>query len=319
MSMLPRLKPRSYYDLVIQIAVVRPGPIQGDMVHPYLNRRNGLEDVHYPSSEVREVLERTLGVPIFQEQVMQLAIVAAGFSGGEADQLRRAMAAWKRRGGLEPYKEKLIKGMLKRGYELEFAEQLFKQIKGFGDYGFPESHSASFALIAYISSWLKYYHPAAFCCALLNSQPMGFYMPAQLISDAKRHGVEILPIDINRSYLDSTLEFDNTFERINPYDEMTSKPALRIGFRMVKGLSENASLSIVKARQAGQFSDIQELVFRCRINKRDLESLAAADALSALSGDRHRAFWQASAIDKISDDFSSSFFQTKDLLKTIST
>ena len=319
MSMLPRLKPRSYYDLVIQIAVVRPGPIQGDMVHPYLNRRNGQEDVHYPSSEVREVLERTLGVPIFQEQVMQLAIVAAGFSGGEADQLRRAMAAWKRRGGLEPYKEKLIKGMLKRGYELEFAEQLFKQIKGFGDYGFPESHSASFALIAYISSWLKYYHPAAFCCALLNSQPMGFYMPAQLISDAKRHGVEILPIDINRSYLDSTLEFDSTFERINPYDEMTSKPALRIGFRMVKGLSENASLSIVKARQAGQFSDIQELVFRCRINKRDLESLAAADALSALSGDRHRAFWQASAIDKISDDFSNSFFQTKDLLKTIST
>ena len=165
MSMLPRLKPRSYYDLVIQIAVVRPGPIQGDMVHPYLNRRNGQEDVHYPSSEVREVLERTLGVPIFQEQVMQLAIVAAGFSGGEADQLRRAMAAWKRRGGLEPYKEKLIKGMLERGYEQEFAEQLFKQIKGFGDYGFPESHSASFALIAYISSWLKYYHPAAFCCA----------------------------------------------------------------------------------------------------------------------------------------------------------
>ena len=315
MSMLPRLKPRSYYDLVIQIAVVRPGPIQGDMVHPYLNRRNGLEDVHYPSSEVREVLERTLGVPIFQEQVMQLAIVAAGFSGGEADQLRRAMAAWKRRGGLEPYKEKLIKGMLKRGYELEFAEKLFKQIKGFGDYGFPESHSASFALIAYISSWLKYYHPAAFCCALLNSQPMGFYMPAQLISDAKRHGVEILPIDINRSYLDSTLEFDSTFERINPYDEMTSKPALRIGFRMVKGLSENASLSIVKARQAGQFSDIQELVFRCRINKRDLESLAAADALSALSGDRHRAFWQASAIDKISDDFSGSFFSNERFVK----
>ena len=229
---------------------------------------------------------------------MQLAIVAAGFSGGEADQLRRAMAAWKRRDGLEPYKEKLIKGMLKRGYELEFAEKLFKQVKGFGDYGFPESHSASFALIAYISSWLKYYHPAAFCCALLNSQPMGFYMPAQLISDAKRHGVEILPIDINRSYLDSTLEFDSTFERINPYDEMTSKPALRIGFRMVKGLSENASLSIVKARQAGQFSDIQELVFRCRINKRDLESLAAADALSALSGDRHRAFWQASEIGR---------------------
>jgi DNA polymerase III, alpha subunit len=172
MSMLPRLKPRNYYDLVIQIAVVRPGPIQGDMVHPYLNRRNGKESITYPSDSVREVLERTLGVPIFQEQVMQLAIVAAGFSGGEADQLRRAMAAWKRKGGLEPYKEKLISGMLKRGYDRQFAEQLFRQIRGFGDYGFPESHSASFALIAYISSWLKYYHPAAFCCALLNSQPM---------------------------------------------------------------------------------------------------------------------------------------------------
>ena len=315
MSMLPRLQPRSYYDLVIQIAVVRPGPIQGDMIHPYLNRRNGREDVHYPSSEVRQVLERTLGVPIFQEQVMQLAIVAAGFSGGEADQLRRAMAAWKRRGGLEPYKEKLIKGMLERGYELEFAEQLFKQIKGFGDYGFPESHSASFALIAYLSSWLKYYHPAAFCCALLNSQPMGFYMPAQLINDAKRHGVKILPIDINRSYLDSSLEFESTFERISPYDKMTSMPALRVGFRMVKGLSKEASLSIVKARQAGQFSDIQELVFRCRINKRDLESLAAADALSALSGDRHRAFWQASAVDKISADFSNSFFSDERFIK----
>ena len=313
MSMLPRLKPRSYYDLVIQIAVVRPGPIQGDMVHPYLNRRNGTENITYPSKDVREVLERTLGVPIFQEQVMQLAIVAAGFSGGEADQLRRAMAAWKRQDGLEPYKDRLIDGMLTRGYKLEFAKQLFKQIKGFGDYGFPESHSASFALIAYVSSWLKYYHPAAFCCALLNSQPMGFYMPSQLINDAKRHSVEILPIDINRSYLDSTLEYEDTFERIDSYDSVTSKIAIRIGFRMVKGLSQDASLNIVKARQAGKFSNIQELIFRSGINKRDLESLAAADALRALSGDRHRAFWQASAIDKITDN---SFFADQGFFKS---
>ena len=312
MSMLPRLKPRSYYDLVIQIAVVRPGPIQGDMVHPYLNRRNGTENITYPSRDVREVLERTLGVPIFQEQVMQLAIVAAGFSGGEADQLRRAMAAWKRKGGLEPYKDKLIDGMLKRGYKLEFAEQLFKQIRGFGDYGFPESHSASFALIAYVSSWLKYYHPAAFCCALLNSQPMGFYMPSQLINDAKRHGVGILPIDINRSYLDSTLEYEDTFERIASYDSVTSKIAIRIGFRMVKGLSQDASMKIVKARQAGKFSNIQELIFRSGINKGDLEFLAAADALSDLSGDRYRAFWQASAVDKITDN---SFFADQRFFK----
>ena len=316
MSMLPRLKPRNYYDLVIQIAVVRPGPIQGDMVHPYLNRRNGKESITYPSDSVREVLERTLGVPIFQEQVMQLAIVAAGFSGGEADQLRRAMAAWKRKGGLEPYKEKLISGMLKRGYDRQFAEQLFRQIRGFGDYGFPESHSASFALIAYISSWLKYYHPAAFCCALLNSQPMGFYLPAQLINDAKSHGVKILPIDINRSNFDNTLEFESSFERINSYNNVISTPMLRIGFKMVKGLSKEGILSIVEARLAGKFSNIQELIFRSGINKRDLESLAAADALSALSGDRHRAFWQASAVDKVTDDgYSGSFFKDQNFLK----
>jgi len=282
------------------------------MVHPYLNRRNGTEDITYPSKDVREVLERTLGVPIFQEQVMQLAIVAAGFSGGEADQLRRAMAAWKRQGGLEPYKDKLIDGMLKRGYKLEFAEQLFKQIKGFGDYGFPESHSASFALIAYVSSWLKYYHPAAFCCALLNSQPMGFYMPSQLINDAKRHGVKILPTDINHSYLDSTLEYEGTFQRLDSYGSVTSEIAIRIGFRMIKGLSQDASLNIVKARQAGKFSNIQELIFRSGINKGDLESLAAADALSALSGDRYRAFWQAAAVDKITDN---SFFADQRFFK----
>lgn len=311
MSMLPRLRPRSYYDLVIQIAIVRPGPIQGDMVHPYLNRRSGKEAVSYPSEAVKNTLERTLGVPIFQEQVMQLAMVAAGFSGGEADQLRRAMAAWKRKGGLEPYREKLVGGMLQRGYEREFAEQLFSQIKGFGDYGFPESHSASFALIAYVSSWFKYYHPAAFCCALLNSQPMGFYAPAQLVKDAQRHGVEVLPAAINKSYYDCSLEFDASVGGRNssgstkpdkPCDcaKTTApflKPKLRIGLRMVKGLSEAAANSISEARNGVAFTSMQDLVFRSGINRKDLEAMAAADALRGLSGDRHRAFWQAAGVE----------------------
>ena len=293
MSMLPRLKPRNYYDLVIQIAIVRPGPIQGDMVHPYLARRSGKEEVNYPSEEVRATLERTLGVPIFQEQVMQLAMVAAGFSGGEADQLRRAMAAWKKKGGLEPYRDKLINGMLERGYEREFAERLFRQIQGFGDYGFPESHSASFALIAYVSSWLKYYHPAAFCCALLNSQPMGFYAPAQLIKDARQHGVEVFPVNVNASSYDCTLEHKG-IEAL----------ALRIGFNQVKGLSEIGGRAMVEAREVaqglagtGRFSTVQDLVFRSGINRKDLEALAAADALRELSGDRHRAFWLASGVE----------------------
>ncbi len=311
MSMLPRLRPRSYYDLVIQIAIVRPGPIQGDMVHPYLNRRSGKEPVSYPSDAVRDALERTLGVPIFQEQVMQLAMVAAGFSGGEADQLRRAMAAWKRKGGLEPYREKLVKGMLERGYERDFAEQLFKQIKGFGDYGFPESHSASFALLAYVSSWFKHYHPAAFCCALLNSQPMGFYAPAQLIQDARRHGVGVRPIDVNRSDYDCTLEFADDFEPLPQHDRRTLAPLLRIGLRQVKGLSEAGAAAVVEARTDKPFASIQELVFRSGINKQDLEALAAADALRGLSGDRHRAFWQASGVEKDNsskDRYSLSFF-----------
>lgn len=318
MSMLPRLRPRCYYDLVIQIAIVRPGPIQGDMVHPYLNRRSGKEAVSYPSEEVRDALERTLGVPIFQEQVMQLAMVAAGFSGGEADQLRRAMAAWKRKGGLEPYREKLVNGMLVRGYEQEFAENLFNQIKGFGDYGFPESHSASFALIAYISSWFKYYHPAAFCCALLNSQPMGFYAPAQLIKDAQHHGVKILPVEVNHSDYECTLAFaDNqnagktsvqSREQGKPdalFDwalaaEPFLEPALRIGLNLVKGLSEAGARAIVQARQTGPFRTLQDLVFRSGLNRKDLEALAAADALRGLSGDRHRAFWQASGVETLS-------------------
>ncbi|MEC7582268.1 MAG: error-prone DNA polymerase, partial [Pseudomonadota bacterium] len=253
MSMLPRLRPRNYYDLVIQIAIVRPGPIQGDMVHPYLNRRNGKELISYPSEAVKEALERTLGVPIFQEQVMQLAMAAAGFTGGEADQLRRAMAAWKRKGGLEPYHKKLVDGMLARGYEPDFAQKLFSQIKGFGDYGFPESHSASFALIAYVSSWLKRYHPAAFCCALLNSQPMGFYAPAQLIKDAQRHGVIILPVDVNQSHYDSTLEFDGSYVKPNSPCHDHTEAKIRIGLRMVKGLSRNGAEAIVQARQRSAF------------------------------------------------------------------
>ncbi|MFN3163970.1 MAG: OB-fold nucleic acid binding domain-containing protein, partial [Pseudohongiellaceae bacterium] len=209
--------------------------------------------------------------------------------------------AWKRKGGLEPYRDKLVNGMLERGYERDFAEQLFKQIKGFGDYGFPESHSASFALIAYVSSWFKCYHPAAFCCGLLNSQPMGFYAPAQLIQDARRHGVEVRAIAINYSDYDCTLELPDGFNKLARHDEFTLAPALRIGLRQVKGLSAAAAHAIVEARDPGHFQTIQDLVFRSGINKRDLEALAAADALRGLSGDRHRAFWQASGVDRDAD------------------
>ncbi len=205
-AMLPRLKPACFYDLVIEVAIVRPGPIQGGMVHPYLRRRQGLEPVTYPSDAVKSVLERTLGVPIFQEQVMQLAIVAAGFSPGEADHLRRSMAAWRRRGGLEKFEQRLIDGMAARGYGEDFARQIYQQILGFGEYGFPESHSASFALLVYVSAWLKCHHPAAFCAALVNSQPMGFYAPSQLVQDARRHGVDVRPVDVTVSEWDCTLE-----------------------------------------------------------------------------------------------------------------
>ncbi len=289
MSMLPRLKPRSYYDLVIQIAIVRPGPIQGDMVHPYLERRKNPSKIKYESEAVRETLQRTLGVPIFQEQIMKLAMVAAGFSAGEADQLRRAMAAWKKKGGLEPFRDRLISGMGARGYSEDFALRIYSQIKGFGDYGFPESHSASFALLAYVSSWLKCHHPAAFCCALLNSQPMGFYLPAQLVQDAVRHGVVVLSIDVNESYCDSTLEFKKG---------MPEKPVLRLGFSLVKGLSAAGAESICLARSSGRFTSVQDLLTRAALNKKDSESLAAADGLNTLAGDRHRAFWMVAGADK---------------------
>ncbi len=286
MSMLPRLRPRCFYDLVIQIAIVRPGPIQGDMVHPYLMRRSGREPVTYPSPAVEKVLRRTLGVPIFQEQVMQLAMVAAGFTAGEADQLRRAMAAWKRKGGLEPFEQKLLSGMRERGYEERFARQIFRQIKGFGEYGFPESHSASFALLAYVSAWIKCHHPAAFTCALLNSQPMGFYRPAQLVQDARRHGVEIRPVDLHHSEWDCTLERGKE-----------GGPALRLGLRLVKGLSRNGAEKLISARRRERFEDLQELVSRTGLAREDLEALAAADALRPVAGNRHRAHWEASGTE----------------------
>jgi error-prone DNA polymerase len=241
-AMLPRMQPTCFYDLVIEVAIVRPGPIQGGMVHPYLRRRAGVEPVTYPSEAVKKVLERTLGVPIFQEQVMQLAVVAAGFTPGEADRLRRAMAAWRRRGGLEPFEQRLKDGMRERGYAEAFADQIFRQILGFGEYGFPESHSASFALLVYVSCWLKCYEPAAFTCALLNSQPMGFYAPSQLVQDAQRHGVEVRPVDVLVS------EWDCTLERGARAAEAGSQPAIRLGLRMVKGLPQDAAQRLVQAR-----------------------------------------------------------------------
>ena len=286
MAMLPRLKPRCYYDLVIEVAIIRPGPIQGDMVHPYLRRRNGEEAVEYPSEDVREVLQRTLGVPIFQEQVMQLAVVAAGFTPGEADRLRRAMAAWKRRGGLGPFEGKLIRGMQERGYSEAFARQIFQQILGFGEYGFPESHSASFALLVYVSCWLKRHTPAAFTCALLNSQPMGFYSASQLTQDARRHGVEVRPVDVNESDWDSTLERG---------DE--GHAAIRLGLRQVKGLSEAAGKAIV-TRRTRPYQSIQQLLERSGLNRRELGALAAAGALQALSGHRHKVRWTVAGVEE---------------------
>jgi len=287
MAMLPRLKPRCYYDLVIEVAIIRPGPIQGDMVHPYLRRRNGEEAVDYPSDDVKGVLQRTLGVPIFQEQVMQLAVVAAGFTPGEADQLRRAMAAWKRRGGLGPFEDKLISGMRERGYDEEFARQIFRQIEGFGEYGFPESHSASFALLVYVSCWLKCHEPAAFTCALLNSQPMGFYSGSQLVQDVQRHGVTVRPADVNHSDWDCSLEADEQ-----------GAPALRLGLRMIKGLPEVAGQQIVTKREAGVYDQVQALLERVGLDKRELGVLASSGALRSLHSDRHRARWAVSGVEK---------------------
>jgi len=286
MAMLPRLKPACFYDLVIEVAIVRPGPIQGDMVHPYLRRRQGLEPVTYPSTEVRAVLERTLGVPIFQEQVIRLAMVAAGFSGGEADALRRSMAAWRRNGALAQFESRLIEGMRGRGYEEDFARRIWDQIQGFGEYGFPESHSASFALLVYVSAWLKCHEPAAFLAALLNSQPMGFYAPAQLTQDARRHGVEVRAVDAGESAWESRLEHG-----------AGGAPAVRLGLNQVKGLSRQGGERLVAARTQAPYESIEDLASRTQLNRRDLGALAAAGALARLAGHRHRARWAVAGIE----------------------
>jgi error-prone DNA polymerase len=287
MTMLPRLKPREFYDLVIQVAIVRPGPIQGGMVHPYLRRRQGLEPVVYPKDEIRPALERTYGVPIFQEQVMQIAMLAAGFTAGEADGLRRSMAAWRRKGTLAQYQDKLRKGMTERGYEEEFISAIVHQIEGFAEYGFPESHAASFALLAYASSWLKCHEPAAFLAALLNSQPMGFYAPSQLVQDARRHGIEVRPVDVCASVWEAALE---------PAASSSSlQPAVRLGLNMVRGLQQDAGLRIEEARAVRAFRDLSDLASRAGLTRRDLESLAKANALEALAGNRRQALWQAIA------------------------
>jgi error-prone DNA polymerase len=290
MSMLPRLKPREYYDLVIQVAIVRPGPIQGGMVHPYLRRRDGQEPTDIPNPELLPALGRTLGVPIFQEQVMQIAMHAAEFTAGEADQLRRAMAAWKRKGGLGPFHERLVGRMVQRGYEREFAERIFKQIEGFGEYGFPESHAASFALLVYASAWLKCHHPDAFLAALLNSQPMGFYAPAQLVRDAREHGVQVRPVDVLRSAWETTLE-DGDEGGVAPV-----RP-VRLGFSRISGLREDAAQRIVAARAEGAFTGPEDLARRAALDAHQLALLAQADALRPLAGHRHQAAWAVAGID----------------------
>ena len=284
MSMLPRLKPRCFYDLVVEVALVRPGPIQGGMVHPYLQRRQGKEAVVYPSPELEEALGRTLGVPVFQEQVMQISMLAAGFTPGEADGLRRAMAAWKRKGGVEKYYDKIVTGMTQRGYQKEFADSIFQQIKGFSEYGFPESHAASFALLVYASSWIKKHHPAEFLTALLNSQPLGFYSPSQLVQDARRHEVVVRPVDVMYSDIDCTLE------------GLPQPPAVRLGLRLVDKLKTSSAQRIIEARAQAPFDSAEDLSRRANLEQHEMKTLAAADALMSLAGHRRQQVWEASAL-----------------------
>ena len=284
MSMLPRLRPRCFYDLVIEVAIVRPGPIQGGMVHPYLNRRQGKEAVSYPSQALEEALGRTLGVPVFQEQVMQISMLAAGFTPGEAEGLRRAMAAWKRKGGLEKYYSRIVDGMTSRGYDKPFAEAIFEQIKGFSEYGFPESHAASFALLVYASCWIKCHHPAEFLAAMLNSQPLGFYSPSQLVQDAKRHRVEVRRVDVMDSDWDCTLE------------GLPHPPAVRLGLRMVSGLKATSASRIVEARSQAPFDGAEDLARRAGLEQHEMTLLAGADALMSLAGHRRQQVWEAAAL-----------------------
>jgi error-prone DNA polymerase len=307
MSMLPRLKPRTYEDLVIEVAIVRPGPIQGGMVHPYLKQRERVRKglpIHYEKEELREALERTLGIPIFQEQVMQIAMIAARFTADEADQLRRAMAAWKRKGGLGKFHDKLVNGMVHHGYKASFAEAIFKQVMGFGDYGFPESHAASFALLVTVSSWLKNYEPACFLAALLDSQPMGFYSPSQLVQDARRHGVEVRPVDVTRSDFDTTLEARDpdsprmppgTDERYADRLGRENQPAVRLGLNRIASLSDGGAGRLLAARAQAPFTSTEDLALRAELDGKDMAALAAADALISLSGHRRQQVWDATA------------------------
>lgn len=302
MAMLPRLKPKNFYDLVIQVAIVRPGPIQGNMVHPYLKRRDKTEPIHYESPDIKGVLKRTLGVPIFQEQVIQLAMVAAGFSPGDADKLRRSMASWKKKGQLRQYQKKLNQGLLERGYSQDFADRIIAQINGFGEYGFPESHAASFALLVYVSAWMKCHEPAAFCCALLNSQPMGFYSPAQLIQDAQRHHICVLPIDVQHSHWDHSLEWPTTTQQHSQHNsqhdsqQRLEQPCLRLGLRFIKGLARQSAQRIIEARTRQPLQSLYDLQHRASLNKQDLHALANSDALHTLTGHRHQAHWTIQGI-----------------------
>ena len=298
MSMLPRLKPRCFYDLVVEVAIVRPGPIQGGMVHPYLKRRANPELETYPNEELRRALGRTLGVPIFQEQVMQIAMVAADFTPGEADDLRRSMAAWKRKGGVKRFYDRLVGRMIERGYESAFAEGIFKQIEGFGEYGFPESHAASFAKLVYVSCWLKCHEPACFFAALVNSQPMGFYSPSQLMQDARKHGVDVRAVDVTLSRWDCTLEANTVRAEIaTTYPGIRSnQPAIRLGLRLVSGLSETVANRILAARQQAMFTCVEDLCARAQLGTLEVNALAAADALAPLAGHRRQQVWQAAAI-----------------------
>jgi error-prone DNA polymerase len=287
MSMLPRLQPRTWYDLVIEVSIVRPGPIQGGMVHPYLRRRRGEEPVVYAHPLIEPILRRTLGVPIFQEQVMAMAVAVGGFTPGEADHLRRAMGAWRKRGGLTPLTDRLMAGMQKNGITAEWAERIAAQIQGFGEYGFPESHAASFARLVWVSSYLKHHYPAAFTAALLNSQPMGFYSPRSLVADARRHGVEVRPVLLEASHWDSTLE---------PTDQGTGGFAIRLGFRLIKGLREEAIHSLLAARAAAPFVDLGDLFRRTSLTRGELSALISVGAMECFGNDRRQLLWAAEGL-----------------------